>query len=1175
MKGKSVIIIDDVIVSGTTIYTVIKKLENFFVDDIKVFVLGIDTPYCSLNLFDYVDSNGNTMNYLQSPYLPLSDEGCMRICSNIVSLFALDIAPYDVDFPKHKRLSISKKKLDNLISNSDWTSYDVSSDLQAENNIINITLLPTTYIKDLIDNQIGIPLSKLGFFKIRIFSKPTSNKNEKYIVNVVPYFMFNEICEDDVNYLFSKIMKNKYLELDAISKIRVLQYVFAEKIFIYWCNSIDKYTNSEFKWVLDKKSFCKVFPTVYWNDINESIADCIEISNETLQNINYKYCITDFDSKIQIQREQNDNFAVLQSKLIEPFTNLYLTKEKDSRNIVLEHGKKAFEMEEYTSIIDRLNHGFSVKNLIDLLTDFPDIYDKETTVSLFVDEALDAGVIVPIIAQETLNNKKIFYRAFRHGEDVPFGELQEKLCSVMLENYFCVGGKQILTKLRVEKMLVLFIKIGLNQKIFKPSPQDSIYYQVNIDAYIHGNITTVENNNSPHPQHYLKHRTDARWLSDILIDKGIIEVHEKETKINSNNSQNETLEPNSLTSITEYTGINNFIDIPVDKATQAKAAAIGQTFAKLYNNSKAKIEPSVNDEDLVMFSTCLYPNDLVNALAAELAIFCDRWQRKYKRINNDISTKNFQELFKHFNSGDLYRSINSGQNKFTKFQQKYPQRRIDEISEQLIDSIDLSIYATHWDQFWSDSRHWNENSIDKTLFATIREEGKILFALNILFRLILICCTSDTNRREEFSQQINNIIETIKEFSLNSIPDIKRVIALSHTIKQKNRDNAIETDDLKTICSAIIFYAKRIPALLTDVELLVNKHGKICEIDRYNHVIHIQIPSCLFDEIAQHTRPYLESQKIKYKIFPIANPTEIFPESGLWIFIKNASGIQNIKNIVLHVLENSYLSNKINCIDVFINLSENLKLKVATDCNSRFRFGNFSSYSKKALSTRNLEISKSSPQIHWIIENCQKNTEIIKNIKAKLGNELTVTRTLDFGYETTVSSKSKIMLSHKITKTDLARKEYKNMDRKCKIFISYTQGNEMHFERINTLVKRLKEESFNVYYYEDALLGTDMINFMRQINESDIILIIGASDYKERAYYKDESGVSFEDRLISDVFSSVDRTKIVPVAFENINDCIPAPFNKLKGMVFNNFDEEELELFIRALIKKFKSTINE
>lgn len=186
-------------------------------------------------------------------------------------------------------------------------------------------------------------------------------------------------------------------------------------------------------------------------------------------------------------------------------------------------------MPQYKQIIDRLNHGYSYCFLIHLLDEYPDVYDKETTVSLLIDEAVDAGVIVPIIAEEdSLSGNKVYFRAYRHGEDVPFGEMQEKLCAILLSSYAKRGGKSILTKLRIEKMLALFIHIGLTQHIFKLSPQDSICYKVNVDSYLQGNITTAEPSTSHHPHRYLKHRTDAVWLSDVLADKGIISIENEE-----------------------------------------------------------------------------------------------------------------------------------------------------------------------------------------------------------------------------------------------------------------------------------------------------------------------------------------------------------------------------------------------------------------------------------------------------------------------------------------------------------------------------------------------------------------------------------------------------------------------------------------------------------------------
>ena len=47
-----------------------------------------------------------------------------------------------------------------------------------------------------------------------------------------------------------------------------------------------------------------------------------------------------FVSKIVTRESQTDNIAVLQTRLIEPFTNLFFSKEKESRQIVSKYEKK-------------------------------------------------------------------------------------------------------------------------------------------------------------------------------------------------------------------------------------------------------------------------------------------------------------------------------------------------------------------------------------------------------------------------------------------------------------------------------------------------------------------------------------------------------------------------------------------------------------------------------------------------------------------------------------------------------------------------------------------------------------------------------------------------------------------------------------------------------------------
>lgn len=1143
---KHVVIIDDVVVSGTTIYSVIKKLKTVNTKSIKAYVLGVNKEFYNNELFQYTNCEGMTSNYIQTPYIPVSDAACMRICSSIVSTFALDISPYDVDFPKHEFKTISAKKFEQIVSCPDWRSYDVSSDLQSQNEIRNITLLPTERINDIFDEIIGLPISRLGFFKIRLFAK-FNKKKQHYLVNAVPYFLFNEVTANDINLIYNEWFESRIdCVIPELAKVRILQYVLAEKLFTLWNSSICNIFEEKLCWNIDKAAFQMIFPKNFFSSMMEVInfSEKLSCSINTIElRPTFEYKDNAFDSKIVMSKEQHDNMAVLQTKLIEPFTNLYFTKEKESRQLVLKYGEKAFDIPEYQSIIERLKHGYSYHMLIELLESFPDIYDKITTVSLFVDEAIDAGIIVPIIAAETKEDIGTFYfRAYRHGEDVPFGELQEKLSSILLKNYYKEGGSKILSKLRVEKMLVLFIRIGMKQGIFKPSPQDSIYYNVNIDSYLHGNIATVQDATSKRSYHYLKHRTDARWLSEVLRDKGII--CEKGNKIIS---------------------INDNIDISIDKATTAKVSAIGKTFALLYKNYEIKKLPYTTDEDLILFSTCMSPQDVLNALAAELAIFFDRWRTISNTIKELINC-NPIKIPETILKGDIYTSINSGQWKFFKFLEKKAQIRIDEISQQLNDSVELGIYGTLWDQFWSESRNWDEESIDRQLFNTIISEGKYLVLFNILCRMLFIS-TAKIEEREKWISQITEYQEKLKNDIFSRFKEIPRIIELSDRVIQRSLNpECFDANTVIEICQFISYFVKCLPALLSDVELLVDRHGKPCKITRYTCAMLLSVPENRFAFVRSVFDSYFVEQSIDYQIFPIAEPTYVFPETGIWFFIKGGN-IETISQMFNSVVCNNVQAFSLKYAKIYYNLSENLRLKVNDSCNSKQHFGAFSSYAT-LLSDLRVKVDTDIP-IYWVIENSHANAKDIVEFKKNscfVGIKRTV---IDF--ETTNSSSSTIIISRFATGIEKHRKDYKKMKKPCEIFVSYSEDSLEHIAKIEQIVCRLKKEKFNVYFYKDAPLGTDMVSFMRKLETCDVALIIGTPSYKERAYNKLDSGVSFEDRILADIYMSEQREKIIPISFGDFKSSFPTPFNKQKGLSMTEPTREELDVLVLELIKRHKS----
>lgn len=74
------------------------------------------------------------------------------------------------------------------------------------------------------------------------------------------------------------------------------------------------------------------------------------------------------------------------------------------------------------------------------------------------------------------------------------------------------------------------------------------------------------------------------------------------------------------------------------------------------------------------------------------------------------------------------------------------------------------------------------------------------------------------------------------------------------------------------------------------------------------------------------------------------------------------------------------------------------------------------------------------------------------------------------------------------------------MDKRCTVFVSYSEDSPEHIAKIQAIVERLRQEHFEVFFYEDEPFGTDMIRFMRNAEICDITLIIGTPEYKKKAY---------------------------------------------------------------------------
>ena len=138
LKGKKIAILDDIVISGTTIASTVNRLMSVGVcqDDIDVIAIAIDKDYFNMSF-----ENTKGTSVLHCDFTP-KDAPCIELSAVISKVFSYYGVPYDVDFPVYEQIPVSKKALDIFHNNLLWTELDVSNGNQRTGNIDVYTLFP-------------------------------------------------------------------------------------------------------------------------------------------------------------------------------------------------------------------------------------------------------------------------------------------------------------------------------------------------------------------------------------------------------------------------------------------------------------------------------------------------------------------------------------------------------------------------------------------------------------------------------------------------------------------------------------------------------------------------------------------------------------------------------------------------------------------------------------------------------------------------------------------------------------------------------------------------------------------------------------------------------------------------------------------------------------------------
>lgn len=725
LKGKKVAIIDDALITGTTIYGAMQKLSDVGTVQVQVHVLSVDERWWSNELINPTSS-----------YLSLNSQQTSLICSNIVKAISVVPRPYNIDYPLFKGIKIHKEDYDEIFGSSNWLIHNATSSFQSKNNIINLTIVPNEAILLEFAENIGLDFIDQSLFKLRLYGL---RYNDLYWCQLLPIVILPPLSLIDLDKLFNRITngkKNRFLSYfqsskgysSHRSKLRLVQYYLGCRISEIWHKELSSKISKKIILKQDFRNIQFLFSPEICSDIED-----ISLNNKiTFSDLEISF----IPESIEYSKETDDTFNELVAfhKLAKPFLELYENSELSARELVKKYGAEVFKMSEYKETMNRLNRGYSLTDLKKYLLKIPTYINKDRLISLFLDIYIDRGSVVPI----TYVNKNIIYRAFRHGEDVEFSENEIRLCMAMLKNFTKEYGENRIPHTVTEKLLVLFIRIGIEKDFLNIATKPiGDYPSMGIRFYLHGAIVS-----NAHTRSVFK--TDYRnTLTTLLETTGYIE----------------------RASFKEPYTLNSFSEHGVDIKGLRVAKQIGTVMGNLLN----KITPKIKFNELVLMSTCPYRVDLLGALAAEVQIFQDFYFYQRDRYFCSFEENTLHNFIKHrkpnslnyINNDHVTTALNSGTWKFLKYEEGKPW----EVINKATDALDNELYKEVWKGFWPfTGEEASKSNANSKVLELSRKLAVDLFHKRFYLNLVEASLTDDFVKfnMSKNHQRINRIQEHIK-----------------------------------------------------------------------------------------------------------------------------------------------------------------------------------------------------------------------------------------------------------------------------------------------------------------------------------------------------------------------------------------------------------------------------
>jgi len=720
LAGKRVAIVDEALISGTTLYRTQQRLHEADVAHQEIHVFCVNTRWWSPDVVQP-----------EQPYLKLDDKRTTSFCADIVDAISVLPLPYAVDYPYLSDVRFRREDAELLWTAPNWDAHDITSSLQREHGVGTCTLIPNEPIVRAVDRDLGTPVSKIiDILKIRAYTRIALGTDRDLVwCHFVPMVVFKRLAAQEINALWQQLVAFQAADEEVLagtftsvsSRLRLLQYVVAMRLWRQYYRSL----------ALDDERLAHARPSaqsirnVFPPSVMDAVGRACGVAVPVFQNVSLPE-VEEAPPGPAVAPADATAIAIAQRRLTEPFLKLYYDREIPAREAVLEHGRAVFDMPEAAQKISRLRGGLELSDLRRRIDGIIDPQEQETIISLFLDHAVDHGIIVPVTRDEA----GTYFRAYRHGEDVLWGENEERLAYSLVEAFLESSGRADVPRLWLEKLLVLLIRIGVQQSFLRR------YHRtlgddgtVGVRYALKGAVVKVHQ-----PKLYGPEFDNA--LSTVLVDAGTLTTDE------AGRYRLGTPPP---------------AEAPTKDVADAHAVLIGSLFGTLHTGTPETTDGTtlrLTDQELIILATCQQPNDVAAAIAAEIALFTDAWHARARafrveRLAPDVA----RTLLQYLRRPAILEALTSADWKYQAARDEKPWELIERIGGLLRDRV----YGQTWRSFWSATGLQSAAASPGIRDVLTREAAWIVRA-SIMFRALQLALMTEV---DSTSPDLPAIVDTL------------------------------------------------------------------------------------------------------------------------------------------------------------------------------------------------------------------------------------------------------------------------------------------------------------------------------------------------------------------------------------------------------------------------------